>query len=461
MKAKIFLIISVIPHFLWAQNLEVLTQSEFHSLVSEHHPIAKQARLITERGEMAIAKARGSFDPKIVSNFDTKTFDGADYFQLWDTYVNFPTILNFDIKAGYERNSGQYLNPENKVPSDGLYYAGVSVPLGRGLIHNQRNINLKKSELTRQNLQNEAGSVYNNLLLDATFTYWNWYEAYRYLRLVQRNLRLISERFEGIRQGVLNGENAAMDSVESKIQLQKWTNDLRKAQVDFQNAQLKMETFLWQIDLEINSLKPDFILDPAIMSLQNSLDQAIKYNPDLRSLKIQALDLELNRKMNAEMLKPELNINYNIFLQNANSETTNPGLANNYKAGFNFSFPILIRKERAKLQQVKIKMQETDLKIGQKSVELANKIDQLYAKAETLQAMVAQQEEMVLGYDMLLNGEKSKFDNGESSVFLVNNRENKKIEAEVKLIQLKADYGKTMSLLQWTTGIYAQELILP
>ncbi len=451
----------LLPGLALGQTKPIMTHGEFQDLVMAHHPISQQARLITERGERVVTQARGSFDPKIVSSFDTKTYDGKDYFQLWDTYVNFPTILNFDLKAGYERNTGQYLNPENTVPTDGLYYAGVSVPLGRGLIHNQRTIDLKKSELGRQALQNEAGSVFNNLLLDANFTYWNWYESYMYLQLVRRNLALIDERFEGIRQGVLNGENAAMDSVESKIQWQKWSNDLRKAQVEYQNAVLKMQNFLWAIEVNSGDLRPDFVLGPTSLNMENTVDFAIKNNPDLLALKIQAMDLELDRKMSAELVKPEFNVNYNVLLQNGSEETSNPGLSNNYKAGFNFSFPILMRKDRAKLQQVKIKIDETDLKINQKSTELINKIEQLYAKAETLEAMVAQQQEMLLGYDMLLQGEKSKFENGESSVFLVNSRENKKIDAEIKLIQLKADYAKTIGLLQWTTGVHTQELIVP
>ena len=302
--------------------------------------------------------------------------------------------------------------------------------------------------MTRQALQNQASTVFNNLMLDANFTYWNWYESYMYLQLVQRNLRLISERYEGIRQNVLNGENAAMDSVESKIQKQKWSNDLRKATVEFQNASLKMQNFLWRIELDAPDLKP-------------GVDFAIRNNPDLRTLKIQALDFELDRKMSAEMIKPEFNVNYNVLLQNNNGESANAGLSNNYKAGFNFSLPILIRKERAKLQQAKIKLREIDLKIDQKTTELINKIEQLYAKAETLEAMVRQQEEMVLGFETLLQGEKSKFDNGESSVFLVNSRENKKIQAEIKLIQLRADYAKTLGLLQWTSGTHTKEFIVP
>ena len=184
----------------WSQpeNSTILGLEQFYQQVYMHHPLARQALLLKTRGDLAVSQVRGAFDPKIVSDYNQKQFDGKTYFDIWDTYVQIPTLLNVDLKAGYQRNQGVYLNPENTVPEDGLYYAGISVPLGQGLIKSERNINLKKSKFEKQSFENETDNVLNNLFFDANYAYWWWYENYQKRETVLINLELIQQRFEGI-----------------------------------------------------------------------------------------------------------------------------------------------------------------------------------------------------------------------------------------------------------------------
>jgi hypothetical protein len=44
----------------------------------------------------------------------------------------------------------------------------------------------------------------------------------------------------------------------------------------------------------------------------------------------------------------------------------------------------------------------------------------------------------------MLEAEKLKFDNGESSIFLINARENKWLESELKRIEIMNKYNKTV-----------------
>ena len=53
----------------------------------------------------------------------------------------------------------------------------------------------------------------------------------------------------------------------------------------------------------------------------------------------------------------------------------------------------------------------------------------------------------------LVKAEESRFNNGESSLFLINARENKALEALEKLIELKTKYAKTVYALQGSAGL--------
>ncbi|WP_326980899.1 hypothetical protein VUJ46_11310 [Chryseobacterium sp. MYb264] len=52
-------------------------------------------------------------------------------------------------------------------------------------------------------------------------------------------------------------------------------------------------------------------------------------------------------------------------------------------------------------------------------------------------------------YQRLLYAEETKYSNGESSLFLINSRENKVIDAQEKFISIKTKFLKSFNKLKW------------
>ncbi len=440
------------------QSNQILDLQSYYKLVARYHPMVIQNELLQKRGDLLISQARGAFDPKLTSDFQAKTFEDKNYYRIWDSNLKIPLPINGEAKAGFERNNGVYLNPERNVPDDGLYYLGLSLPLGRGLLANPRNIELKKSKFMKRELDNEAKLMLNDLFLGANYSYWFWYEAFQKNALTNRNLQLIQERFEGIRQSVLNGEAAPIDSVEALIQVQVWTNNYQKAQNDLNNSMLLMQNFLWADSLDIFQLVPQEFTIKNFADSTIFLDAALNRHPELELLNLNGKMLALDKRLNADQLKPTVDVNYNVILTAPNRIQETALFNNNYKAGFNFEFPLFLRKERAKLNLIKIKQQEVDLKLSQKRREITTKVLQQYNKLTTQQNMILQQQQMVVNYNTMLQGEISKFNNGESSIFLINNRENKLVEAQMKLITLRAEFGRILGMLDWSSGALYEQM---
>ena len=438
---------------------DTLSLRDYYQLIGQDHPIAQQALLITERGQLAISEARGAFDPKLVSDFNSKNFGGSDYYDVWDSYLQIPTFLNFDLKAGFEKNSGPFLNPERTVPEDGLYYAGVSIPIGQGLINHPRRIALRRGEITSEQLATQAVQVLNNLLLDATHVYWGWYESFQKVETARRNLSLIQERFEGVRSSALNGETAPIDSTESLIQVQQWTNALRKAEIDLYKSRLLLQNFIWTDSLSINQLVPQRQQDMITENIDSYLN-LVTNHPEWKLLQLENANIDLDRRLSQERLKPVLNLDYSVLLGQTNQSEVTEYMANNYKVGVLFEFPVLLRKERAKLKTAKIKLQENELKQDLQYRKISNKIQEAFNTTTNLQSMIEQQREMIVNYQRLLRGEQMKFDNGESSIFLINSRENSKLGAEIKLIELISEFGKSIGVLKWSGGQFGNEILL-
>jgi len=60
---------------------------------------------------------------------------------------------------------------------------------------------------------------------------------------------------------------------------------------------------------------------------------------------------------------------------------------------------------------------------------------------------------MLINYERLYNGESTRFNIGESSLFLLNARENKVLETKQKLIEYKTKYLKGYQGLLWASGL--------
>ena len=70
-----------------------------------------------------------------------------------------------------------------------------------------------------------------------------------------------------------------------------------------------------------------------------------------------------------------------------------------------------------------------------------------------LKSQIGLQSRSVTNYEQLVKAEEVRFQNGESSLFLINSRESKALEATQKLIELKTKYYKSIYALQWSAGL--------
>ncbi|MEQ9230624.1 MAG: TolC family protein, partial [Cyclobacteriaceae bacterium] len=282
--------------------------------------------------------------------------------------------------------------------------------------------------------------------------YWQWVATLRSAEVIRQGLSLAEERFLAVKQAVINGDKAAIDTVESLILVQKLRNDLSKQLMDSLNQTLSINNLLWNV-AEGTVFIPNSITSFDLADLSTYEDFAIRAHPELRGIQNKGEQLDNDRKYYAEQIKPELDVNYNFLLQEGNPDNQNFAI-NNYKAGVSFSVPLFLRKERSKLQMSKIKISENDLKMDQKSREIINKVRMAYNQTVVTNDLVNQQRQVVNNYVRMLEGEQQKFNNGESSIFLLNSRQNKLLEAQLKLIDLEISYRIYLAKLLWQSGYF-------
>ena len=135
---------------------------------------------------------------------------------------------------------------------------------------------------------------------------------------------------------------------------------------------------------------------------------------------------------------------------------TAPYFENNFQYGIQMGIPLRLSQGRGEYRKAKLYIQEATLQRSQKILSVENKIRTYHNELVTLQMQVGLQQKQYNNYLALLRGEEIKFFNGESSLFLVNSRENKSLEALQKLAELETKYFKTLTSLYWAGGVLAQ-----
>ena len=114
-------------------TLAVFSLDEYLQWVVGYHPVARQADILRDQAEAGLRIARGAFDPKWYADWQQKSFDGKNYYNLGESGIKLPTRIGWEIKGAYQIASGDFINPENNLPANGQAILGLRIPLLQGL----------------------------------------------------------------------------------------------------------------------------------------------------------------------------------------------------------------------------------------------------------------------------------------------------------------------------------------
>ncbi|WP_198661752.1 TolC family protein [Lewinella sp. IMCC34183] len=454
MKYLLVLFLSL-PLYLAAQELPtVLREDEFLSLVAEHHPLAVRADLQRDRAEAVLRQARGGFDPYLYGDLAQKYFKGTRYYSVAEGGLSVPTWFGVQLKAAYERNEGYYLNPEHTVPEGGLFAAGLSVSLGQGLLFDERRAELRRAEVFQRASEAERQIQLNKLLFDAGKLYWDWAGAQGAVQVYAEAVELATTRYEFVVESARLGALPAIDTLEAGILLQNRELGLQTARLDLANATAALNAFLWidgvvPLELEPTARPPE----PASVEIAPvAVLPTPPAHPLIAQQRLNLETYEIDQRLQREQLKPRIDVSYNALMAGNADRPLEDYSAGNYKWGVTFKQSLLLRKERGKLQLTQIKLSEARLKLSDQIADLGAQVVQAESEVNVTVSQYALARRNAEDYEVLLAGERELFQAGESSLFLVNNREVSFIEANLKQLELMVKHRKARLARNFALG---------
>jgi outer membrane protein TolC len=234
--------------------------------------------------------------------------------------------------------------------------------------------------------------------------------------------------------------------------------------VKFRNAGIELSAFLW---LENNRyyqlgeiIKPDNkwytndINNTVLAALDELIYTAVLAHPKLKMFSYKLQDLEIERKLKFQSLLPTVNVKANLLSKDYYTfKGIGPGYyQNNNKFGLDIGMPLRLSEGRGAYKMAKLKIAEANYAVNLQKQSIENKIRNYYNDLTGLQKQINIYEKAFINYQTLLRGEDTRFRAGESTLFLLNSRENKVLEAQQKLTELKAKFYKTEVALLWAAG---------
>ena len=442
---------------------------ELYGMILDNHPVVKQANIQTEKADQMLRTARGQFDPKIEVNWDLKDFKGTRYYDILNAGVKVPIWFPVDLKAGVDRNRGEFLGDELTIPdanSNRQIFLGFSVPLGKGLFIDDRRATVKQAIAYQSLADAERTKMINKIFYQATKDYYDWYNTFYYLQFLAQSIQIANQIFDRVVIDYQFGEAAVIDTVQAQITLQNRQVEYAQAKIEFNNASLMLSNHLWTedekpLELTVNAVPPKLTEQPLVFDQEiyfQLMEMAQNNHPEVRKLQAKINQLNIQQKLNKEYLKPQVDFNYSLLDQpiNALGESSGLDINDNYKLGLAVSFPIFLRKERGKLRETDLKIRESNYQVQITSRNIINSINAVYQELNQLQGVIGQMSSIVVNYQTMVQAELINLQNGESDLFKINFQQEKLINAQLKYLKLRSYYEKVKAELYYTSGTSIQ-----
>jgi outer membrane protein TolC len=447
---------------LWGQN-EPLDWNQLRQQILLYHPGAINAAIFNNMAQAELLQSRGGFDLKTYADFTGKQFDNKSYFQYTEAGLKLPTWYGLEFKTAYNWASGSFINPQNGLPEIGQASFGLNWTLLQGLMMDQRRADLQIARIGLLAGNADRDALLNELMFAAAKAYWTWSVADNQLLVIQDALQQAETRHIAIVESFRQGERSAMDSLETFIQVQNRRLELNDSRIALQLATLDLNNYRWDANRNILPITtigvaPRLMLNlPTPANAISDVNELAAKHPLVNLYRLKVQQLQVERRLKREQLKPVLNAEYFLlgngwqFFPTAGEGA--PGvLAQDVKYGLNFSYPIPNRKARGAVQIADLKIDQNQAFLLQKQQEIAVKIGQYNNEQLILTQQIRLYADVTSQYRQLLDFEIERFRNGESSIFLVNTREQRWLDAQIKYLKLLGEYRKVEAGLLWAQG---------
>ncbi len=429
------------------EQANALSLSTVIESLNKNFPPLRAALLERPLAEADLLSAQGRFDLILKSRADIQQF-GYYENERFSVSLEQPTQLwGSTFYSGYALSSGRYPTYEGKQLTNdgGQYIAGVRVPLAR-----DREIDSRRADLAQKRIGLRLADLSIDqqriaILQSATRRYWDWVSAGRRLAIANSLLEVAQARDSILREAVRLGALPQFEQLDNQRLVLQRQNNVVEAQRAIENAAIELSLFLRDASghprLAVHSELPTAFPDPAPPSDEEvaaDLEAAVLRRPDILRLVFQRNQVEVDRKLAINQRKPGIDV-FTEYSREIGRGIVLRG-PNDVRAGVLFDLPFQRRHATGRLQAAEARIRQyEEREVFQRDQATAEVKDAASAvKAAFQRAQVLLDELRVTR--QVEEAERTRYELGDSTLFVLNQREQSTAETAIREANALADY---------------------
>jgi outer membrane protein TolC len=473
----IFCLIFLCIQPIWAQNTSHTQQSlyaiEKHSShdqktlvlydilekITQTHPliIAKQAQIKSTEADLMIAQ--GYYDFEWYASSKMVPQSTKDEWAYQDTsFSQLTTFWGTSLYGGYGKSFGHLpiYAQDLKTKDLGKFNLGLNMPLLQGRVIDEYRAKLAQNKKKIDIAELDLKSTLLKLYLSVAKSYWKWIASAHKVYIDARLLEMANERASQIQLRIQAGDAAPIEGIENQQALLKRKGNLIKSQQALKISAYDLALYLrddaGNMQIPQETLVPMYIPD-AKLKRQSTLaeDQlfAIQHRPTIAKIEQYLEVLKIDIELADNQTLPKLDLS----LQTSQSvDTDNIGKYNDIQAGLKFKLPVQRRKAKGAYLKAKADLEalEADLKF-QKDLSFMEVADARISLEASLERILLAEQELDFAQEVE-NAERTKLKLGDSSLFILNLREQATADAGTRLIEALTEFHINFAIYLSTTG---------
>lgn len=410
---------------------------------------ALRAEVDARRGK--VREKRGAFDPVVTAGSEQYRYNkegkAAD-FDATGAEVEWLLPNGVKLVTGSRLNFGAVKSPLSPTGRFGEAYAGFRIPLLRGLGTNPKLAELRQARLAVPSAEADLRAERLDALLNGGAAYLDLAGAQERRRLAEDLLEISRVRARQIVRRVELGELPPIDATEAETEVRRREGALAKAELDAAKAALKLGVYTGD-DAAALGVVP---ATPPLPRVAPTVPRAVAaaeilragtQRPELVPFDLGRESLGIERDLARNERLPSLD--FGVY---PGSDNGPGGIGPTAKAGLYFNVPLgqngaRGREDAADAKLIKL-AEDRALLVQNLRTEAAGAVAGLDAAAARVRAATA---EVVLS-DRLERLERRRFELGEGTLFLLNQRERAAFEARSRLVDVLVEYRQARLALR-------------
>lgn len=427
-----------------------LQLSEVLDSVRSNHPLLAAAGTAIERAEAQVLAADGAFDPRLEVDA-TDVVTGRYQSTTVDSKLRVLTpMLGITPFVGWRIGRGAFPDYDEKLRTleGGELQVGASMPLLQGLRIDRPRADRSKAAIARRVATAEVGQRLLDVMRDASFAYWEWVAAGHRVDVRRSQLALALERGRQIDQAIERGNRAPIEALDNARLIAARETLLVNAERDQRRASLELSLHLRGADgvpiVPDSRQRPDLPEQPGALPLEVDLDAAVarglRQAPRLKELGARSDIADVDVALARNLTLPRLDVSAVASRGLGGVDPTLPDRSElALGIGATLEVPIGMRTARGALASARADQRriaaDQQFAADRVAVEiLAAHADLVAAKARS--RLAARNGELA---EQLAAAERTRFERGDSTVVLVNLREEAAADAAAQAVDARAD----------------------